>query len=95
MMAVKYLHSMGVAHRNLKLENVRLSKDGTRVKLWELGLATHLDEGEGSTKNRRQSSRGPKGKPRRQLSECDGTPAYAAPEVIRSPANTRYESINK
>lgn len=33
MMAVRYLHSIGVAHRNIKLENVLLSEDGERIKV--------------------------------------------------------------
>lgn len=52
MMAVQYLHSIGVAHRDIKLENVLLCIDGKRVRLTDFGLAVRLDEwedGDGNT----------------------------------------------
>lgn len=49
MMAVQYLHSIGVAHRDVKLENVLLSKDGVRLRLTDFGLAARLDEWEDSS----------------------------------------------
>lgn len=83
MMAVEYLHSIGVAHRDIKLENVLLSDDGQRIKVTDFGLAARLDEWEGGTKQKRRAWGGPKRKQRRQRTAC-GTPAYAAPEVIDS-----------
>lgn len=49
MIAVEYLHSIGVAHRDIKLENVLLSKDGVRLRLADFGLAARLDEWEDSS----------------------------------------------
>jgi serine/threonine protein kinase len=37
---VAYLHSLGIAHRDVKPENIVCSDDGTRVRLCDFGLAT-------------------------------------------------------
>lgn len=79
MLAVEYLHSIGVAHRDLKLESVLLSDDGQRIKVTDFGLAARLDEWEGGTKQKQQRRQ----QHQRQPAAC-GTPAYAAPEVIDS-----------
>lgn len=47
MIAVEYLHSLSVAHRDIKLENVLLAGDGVRIRLADFGLAAWLDEWEG------------------------------------------------
>jgi len=69
--AIAHCHSRGIAHRDVKLENVLLDMDG-RVKLADFGLAaivrTRLDEAE-----------------RLLLDRC-GSKAYVAPEVIASSA---------
>lgn len=39
--ALEHLHSCGVLHRDLKLSNMFLGRDGT-VKVGDLGLACHL-----------------------------------------------------
>eukprot|EP00955_Chlamydomonas_euryale_P051343 354857-Chlamydomonas_euryale.AAC.27 len=43
LMAMRYLHSMGIVHRDIKLENVLITANGT-VKLGDLGLAIDLNE---------------------------------------------------
>lgn len=49
MIAVEYLHSIGVAHRDIKLENALLSEDGVSLRLADFGLAARLDEWEDSS----------------------------------------------
>ncbi|CAN0201256.1 unnamed protein product, partial [Ectocarpus sp. 12 AP-2014] len=91
MMAVRYLHSIGVAHRNIKLENVLLSEDGERIKLTDFELATHLDEWEGgSFQDGRKSWRTRKSHRRQQ--STGRTAAYAAPEVIAATEDHRYDA---
>ncbi|CAN0163409.1 unnamed protein product [Ectocarpus sp. 4 AP-2014] len=53
MMAVEYLHSSSVAHRDIKLENVLLARDGVQIRLassawppgWTSGRATDVMAG--------------------------------------------------
>lgn len=51
MNALFYLKSMGVAHRDIKLENIIMSKetDDSDIKLIDLGLSKVLGPGETST----------------------------------------------
>ncbi|KAH9979827.1 kinase-like domain-containing protein [Russula compacta] len=72
--AVHYLHSLGIIHRDIRLENVMLKNDG-HVVLGEFGLALHLESPSllaprlgGSIKTR---------------GVC-GTLPYMAPEVLRN-----------
>ena len=41
--ALAYAHNLGIIHRDLKLENVMLKRDGT-LKLMDFGIARFLDE---------------------------------------------------
>ena len=38
--ALNYLHENGIAHRNLKLDNILLTKNNTQIKLIDFGLST-------------------------------------------------------
>lgn len=98
MIAVEYLHSIGVAHRDIKLENLLLSDDGQRLKLADFGVAARLDEWEGGTRQKKRSW-GTKRKQRRQqtvrgtpsyASSAQAASAYASPEVIDSSDEQRY-----
>ncbi|KAI3653012.1 hypothetical protein MP228_002437 [Amoeboaphelidium protococcarum] len=79
--AIAYLHSKGIIHRDLKLENLLLTEN-RRVKVCDFGFSRIIDEfasaGSGQSKlavpannNRRD----------RKLSFC-GTDGYMAPEII-------------
>ena len=47
--SVEYIHSQGIAHRDLKVENILLSKqDNFRVKIIDFGLACPLKGTDGS-----------------------------------------------
>jgi serine/threonine protein kinase len=43
-MAIGYLHAQGIAHRDLKLENILLSQDGY-LRIIDYGLAKMIGEG--------------------------------------------------
>ncbi|KAI6716316.1 hypothetical protein PZA11_002612 [Diplocarpon coronariae] len=66
--ALDFMHTKGVAHRDIKLENVLITQTdfGGRVVLTDFGFASHT-----------QSNAG------RMLSNV-GTPGYLAPEVVRA-----------
>ena len=70
--ALEHIHSVGVAHRDVKPENLLLvdGTDGASVKLCDFGLSCELDaSGEQST------------------AKLHGTVAYMAPEYLREEAH--------
>ena len=40
--ALKYTHEKNIAHRDLKMENILISK-GLKIKIIDFGFATHDD----------------------------------------------------
>lgn len=48
LLALAYMHSVGVAHRDIKLENILVSGDYQTAKICDLGLATFFRSGERS-----------------------------------------------
>lgn len=68
---VEHCHSRGVAHRDLKLENVLLTKEGV-VKVIDFGLS-HVYKKDGSAGGFDRSV---------PLREMCGSKSYAAPEVL-------------
>lgn len=76
---VHYLHSLGIVHRDLKLENILLSNDGPNcdVKIADFGLSALIRLGEGYDPE--ESS---KRKQYIQLNDMWGTKEYFAPELI-------------
>ena len=41
LLPIEYLHSLGVVHRDLKLENILVAQDGS-LKLTDFGFAKHI-----------------------------------------------------
>ena len=64
--ALKHIHGSGIIHRDIKLENVMLSEEGSgcTAKLADFGLAEKLINGRSAKPNKA------------------GTPAYLAPEIV-------------
>eukprot|EP01035_Chromulina_nebulosa_P021152 gene21152-27406_t len=76
---IHYLHSLGIVHRDLKLENILLSDNGPNcdVKIADFGLSALVRLGEGYDPD--ESS---KRKAYVQLKEMWGTKEYFAPELV-------------
>ena len=64
--AVAFLHEIGISPRDIKSENIAFYANTHRIKLFDLGLAYHVEPGESSLVERTWS----------------GTPIYMAPEVL-------------
>ena len=77
---VHYLHSLGVVHRDLKLDNILLSAKGrqSNVKLADFGLSALIRLGEQGYDPEESSKR----KKYTGLRDMWGTKEYFAPEVI-------------
>lgn len=75
-----YLHSLGVVHRDLKLDNILLkgSGDNVEVKIADFGLSALVRLGEGGYDANESSKR----KKFKGLNEMWGTKEYFAPELI-------------
>jgi serine/threonine protein kinase len=75
-----YLHSLGVVHRDLKLDNLLLkgSGDSAEVKIADFGLSALVRIGEDGYDPKESSKR----KKFRGLTEMWGTKEYFAPELI-------------
>lgn len=67
-LALEYLHSKGIAHRDIKMENILITNTdvGSRVILTDFGLANHTEKSTG------------------RLFSCVGTEGYVAPEIVGS-----------
>lgn len=70
---VAYLHSQGIVHRDLKLENLMLAsqEDISKVKIVDFGLAKRLANGVS------------------KMATVCGTPQYVAPEIIQGNVELR------
>ena len=72
---LSHLHSLGVMHRDIKLENILLTDskhDMSKVKIIDMGFAKHLATPHAEA-----------------LNTVCGTPLYIAPELVRSTVQTR------
>jgi len=76
--ACAYIHSRGIVHRDIKLENLLLVREGdlSCVKLADFGLSAQI---------RRRTGDGSAG-----LNTVCGTPTYVAPEVLLSTSENPY-----
>ncbi|TGO46114.1 hypothetical protein BCON_0344g00060 [Botryotinia convoluta] len=73
-LALEYLHSKGIAHRDVKMENILITNTdiGSRVILTDFGLANCMDKITG------------------RLFSSVGTEGYVAPEIIGSDISRGY-----
>ena len=78
-LAVGHLHSLGIVHRDIKLDNILIMRDG-HVKVSDFGLCKVIP---GSAMDRRSA---------RMKTVC-GTPEYLAPEV-RTHTHTRCSGVH-
>ena len=79
--AVNHLHSLGIIHRDIKLENVMVKNDG-HVVLGDFDLAIRLETASSPSPRPSGSLRGGKGSALKTRGVC-GTLPYMAPEVLR------------
>ena len=78
--AMRYLHSIGVAHRDLKAENILLSStESDEIGLIDFGLAFEWEEDMGSEMKEKSQNR------------IMGTSYYMAPEVMEKDYDERCD----
>jgi serine/threonine protein kinase len=78
--AVNHLHSLGIVHRDIRLENVMVKNDG-HVVLGEFGLAIRLEAPRSLAPRLSRSVRKEKNNAFKISGVC-GTLPYMAPEVL-------------
>mmetsp|Transcript_29075 Transcript_29075/g.61070 ORF Transcript_29075/g.61070 Transcript_29075/m.61070 type:complete len:481 (+) Transcript_29075:367-1809(+) len=76
---VVHMHSVGIVHRDLKLENVMLTDKG-HVRIIDFGLAHQYSMGDDGTYKERP------------LSRCCGSEVYSAPEVLDPDVGYSYKA---
>jgi serine/threonine protein kinase len=80
--AVNHLHSLGIIHRDIKLENVMVKNDG-HVVLGDFDMAVRLETASSSAPRPGGSLRGGKDNALKTRGVY-GTLPYMAPEVLRN-----------
>ena len=96
--AVQYLHSLGIVHLDLCLENVLVSEDGHSIKLCDFGLARRQQQ-QFSTRGfptsvlRQENNSGSIGEQcitvkREAMNYVVGRPGYMAPEMYHLPTSS-------
>lgn len=90
--AVAFLHSAGIAHRDLKLKNVLVTNggDGKTIKLCDFGLAKVLNQKDfpGIQYHRKRGT-----EKRRRNSIGVGTGSFKSPEILTDPNYTTKTDI--
>ncbi len=86
-----YLHSNGVAHRDIKGANLLLTTSGT-IKLADFGAATALQQMTPRSRSRKRK-KGGESFSKFQLEQAVGTPHWMAPEVARGMGTSRKEYL--
>ena len=79
--ALKFLHSLGIAHRDLKLDNFMYNSDTKEIKLLDYGMACSIQPDFDSRIKECGRSIG-------------GTPGYLCPELVQAYLDKRYDDIN-